>query len=51
MTQYIGGKMSIMLKILKSTEYESKQRQVARLKKEVEQLTEDIQLIELTLNQ
>lgn len=43
--------MSIMLKILKSTEYESKQRQVARLKKEVEQLTEDIQLIELTLNQ
>ena len=43
--------MSTMIKILKSTDNESKQRQVQRLKKEIAQLTEDIQLIELSLDQ
>jgi hypothetical protein len=42
--------MSKMMRILKSTDSESKQRQVTRLKKELVQLTEDIQLIELTLD-
>ncbi|MGA2386849.1 MAG: hypothetical protein ABSG33_09985 [Candidatus Bathyarchaeia archaeon] len=41
--------MSKMVKILRSNDRESKQRQLTRLKKEMTQLTEEIQLIELTL--
>ena len=42
--------MSQMLRILKSTDYESKQRQIARLKHQIAYLTEEIDLIEMTLD-
>lgn len=41
--------MSKMIKILKSNDKESRQRQLNRMKKEIAQLTEEVQLIELTL--
>jgi hypothetical protein len=43
-------KMEKMLKILRSNDHESKQRQVARLKNEIANLTEEVQLIEMTLD-
>ena len=42
--------MSQLIKILKSTDYESKQRQVKRLKNEIACLTEEVELIEMSLN-
>lgn len=42
--------MSKMIRILKSDDRESRQRQVARLKSEIAYLTEEIQLIEMTLD-
>ena len=42
--------MERMLKILRSNDHESKQRQVARLKNEIANLTEEVQLIEMTLD-
>ena len=39
-----------MIKILKSTDYENKQKRLTRLRKEQSQITEEIQLIELSLN-
>ena len=39
-----------MIKILTGTERESNQRHLARLKKEGAQITEEIQLIEMTLD-
>ncbi len=42
--------MSKMIKILRSNDRESKQRQLTRLKKEEVQITEEIQLIEMTLD-
>jgi hypothetical protein len=42
--------MSQMIRILKSTDSESRQRQVARLKHKIAYLTEEIQLIEMTLD-
>ena len=41
--------MSKFIEILRSSDYESKQRQVARMKKEIAYLTEEVQLIELSL--
>ncbi len=41
--------MSKMIEILRSTDSESKQRHLSRLKKDIEQLTEEKQLIELSL--
>jgi len=43
--------MSKMIRILRSNDDESKQRQLTRLKKEIEQLNEHVQLIEMTLDQ
>ena len=43
--------MSKMVKILRSDDNETKQRQVTRLKKEIAQLTEHMQLIEMSLDQ
>ena len=42
--------MSKLIKILRSNDRESNQRQLARLKKEEAQITEEIQLIEMTLD-
>jgi hypothetical protein len=42
--------MSKMIRILKSDDRESKQRQAARLKNEIVYLTEELQYIEITLN-
>lgn len=41
--------MSKMVRILKSNDRESRQRQLNRLKREIAQLTEEVQLIELSL--
>jgi hypothetical protein len=42
--------MSEMLRILNSTDKESKQRQVARMKNQVAYLNQEIQLIEMSLD-
>jgi hypothetical protein len=47
----VGGKMTMMVKILKSDNIETEERQIARLKKEITLLTEDLQLREMTLEQ
>jgi len=41
----------MMVKILKSDNIETEERQIARLKKEITHLTEDLQLREMTLDQ
>ena len=50
--QYNGviKEMSELLRILNSTNKESKQRQVARMKNQVAYLNQEIQLIEMTLD-
>jgi len=42
--------MSQLIKILKSTDFESKQRQIKRLRSEIAYLSEEVELIELSLN-
>ncbi len=42
--------MSKLVKILKSDDRESRQRQAARLKNEIVYLTEELQYIEITLD-
>jgi hypothetical protein len=42
--------MSKMVKMLKSDDYESKQRQLTKLKKDIAQMTEEMELIEMSLN-
>jgi hypothetical protein len=41
--------MSNLVRILRSDGNESKQRQLAKIKKDIEQLTEEKQLIEMSL--
>ena len=43
--------MTMMMKILKSDNIETEERQIARLKKEITLLTEDLQFREITLEQ
>jgi len=43
--------MTMMVKILKSDNIETEERQIARLKKEITHLTADLQLREITLKQ
>ena len=38
--------MSMLVKILKSDDFETEQRQIARIKKEIDYLTEDLQIRE-----
>jgi len=47
----VGGKMTMMMKILKSDNIETEERQIARLKKEITHLTEDLQVREMILEQ
>ena len=42
--------MSKIIRILKSDDQESKQRQLAKLKKAIVQMTEEAELIEMTLS-
>ena len=42
--------MSKLISILKSDGNESKQRQLTKLKKDIAQMTEEVQLIEMSLN-
>ncbi len=42
--------MSKLISILKSDGNESKQRQLAKLRKDIAQMTEEAQLIEISLN-
>jgi hypothetical protein len=42
--------MSKIIRILKSEDQESKQRQLAKLKKTIAQMTEEAELIEMTLS-
>ena len=48
---HVGGKMTMMMKILKSDNIETEERQIARLKKEITHLTEDLQVREMILEQ
>ena len=48
---HAGGKMTMMMKILKSDNIETEERKIARLKKEITLLTEDLQFREITLEQ
>ena len=46
-----GDKMTMMMKILKSDNIETEERQITRLKKEITHLTEDLHLREMILEQ
>ena len=47
--QELVNRMSQLIKILKSSDYESKQRQIRRLKKEIDTLTNEVEMIESTM--